>query len=311
MALVNNILTNKNIHRFSHNAMNTIFEIIIELKDRDYAEQAANAAFYEIDKLEEELSRFQPNSEISKINSLKREEKLNLSLDVFECLQIAKNIYDITNGLFDITSGKIIDYWKKNNDNIDLRINSKSIGMHKVNLNKDNFSLTLLSDNLNFDLGGLGKGFAIDKVSELLVDWEIENSIIHSGSTVKAIGNLTDYEGWPITISNPLNISQSIAEIMLVNNSISGSGKQKGTHIINPRTFQPEITRSGAWALTESAAVSDAMSTTFMIMSYMEIAELTNNHNYISGLIIKDNIDLLTTDNIFITENFNKEYLLI
>ncbi len=68
MSLLNNHIENKNIHRFSHQAMATIFEIIIVLDDKDYGEQAAAAVFTEIDRLEDELSRFNPNSDISKIN---------------------------------------------------------------------------------------------------------------------------------------------------------------------------------------------------------------------------------------------------
>ena len=78
MALLNNKIENANIHRFTHTAMATVYEIIIEYDDKEYAEQAVKAAFEEIDRLENELSRFLPNSEISKINNLKPGEKLLL-----------------------------------------------------------------------------------------------------------------------------------------------------------------------------------------------------------------------------------------
>ena len=68
MPSINSQLDNNNLHSFSHKAMATIFELLIVLDDKDYAEQAAAAVFTELDRLEDELSRFQPNSDISKIN---------------------------------------------------------------------------------------------------------------------------------------------------------------------------------------------------------------------------------------------------
>ncbi|MEE9432290.1 MAG: FAD:protein FMN transferase [Melioribacteraceae bacterium] len=308
MTLVNNKFENKNLHRFSHQAMATTFEIVIQFDDKEYAEQAATAAFEEIDRLEEELSRFEPNSEVTRINKLTIGEELQLSADIFECLKSANHIYKITNGLFDITSGQIIDHWKSQKQSTNSLLedfNSRKIGMDKIILDEASHSLNILSDELIIDLGGFGKGYAIDKACELLHDWDIENALLHSGgSTVKVIGKLTGYNGWPISISNPSNPTQTIAEIILTNTSLSGSGKQKGSHIINPKTGKPIIERAGAWAMTKSAAQSDAMSTTFMIMSIEKIHHLCNTHNYISGLVIQNDTKEIVNENIYISSNF-------
>jgi len=182
--------------------------------------------------------------------------------------------------------------------------------MDKLILDETNYSLSVLNNNLIIDLGGLGKGFAIDKVCELLNAWEIENALLHSGgSTVKAIGKLKGYDGWPISISNPINNSQTIAEIILKHSSLSGSGKQKGNHIINPKTSLPITNRAGAWATSNLASISDAMSTTFMIMSIEDITNFCGNHNPIAGLIINNDIE--NKDNIFVSNNFIGTNILI
>ena len=307
MSLLNSQLNNKNIHRFSHNAMATIFEIVIELDDKEYAEQAATAAFDEIDRLEDELSRFRPNSDVARINKLSIGEELKLSSDIFECLKSANDIYNISDRLFDVTAGQIIDCWKTqihNNTNTDESI-PNDIGMNKIVLDETNHSISVLNEDLIIDLGGFGKGYAIDVACELLTEWEIENTLLHSGgSTVKAIGKLDGYEGWPITISNPSNPSQTIAKIVLKDFSLSGSGEQKSTHIINPKTGSPISERAGAWAMCKSAAQSDAMSTTFMIMSVEDIIEFCNVHNFISGMGIKNNVPHLDRDDLFLSDNF-------
>ena len=311
MSQIKNILQNKNIHRFTHKAMATIFEIIIALDDKNYAEQAAAAAFGEIDRLENELSRFHPNSEIAKINSLQIGGHLRLNPDTFDSLKAANHIFNITNGIFDISAGEVIDKFKNKEEweiqnNIDLT--KKDVGMDKIIFDEINYSLSLLSNDLLIDLGGFGKGYAIDKALELFDEWEIGNGLIHSGgSTVKAIGKLDGFEGWPISISNPKNPTQTIAEVLLKNNSLSGSGKEKGTHIINPKTNLPTNTSAGAWAIAKSAATSDAMSTTFMIMKPKEILEFCEINNSIKGLVVvKESINITRSD-LFISKNWNVE----
>ncbi len=303
MSLLNNKFYN-NLHRFSHKAMNTIFEIIIDREDKEYAGQAAAAAFQEIDKLEEELSRFLPNSEVTRINNLKKNQSLKINIDVFELLVISNYIYTITGGIFDITAGKIIEHWKTKNKNVTLNSLNKKVGMDKILLDKKHYTLTVLSNNTALDLGGIGKGFAIDKATDLLKEWEIENAVIHSGSTVKSIGHLENNNGWPVTISNPGNPGQTIAKVLLKDSSLSGSGKQKGTHIINPITSLPVAERAGAWAMAESAAISDAMSTTFMIIPVEQIEQFCKIHNHIAGLIIQNSLQQITDKEIFFTGNF-------
>jgi thiamine biosynthesis lipoprotein len=74
--MITDILNIENLHKYTHYAMATVYEIYIQSEDEDYSEKAAWEAFNEIDRLEEELSRFKPNSEISRINRLKCGEKL-------------------------------------------------------------------------------------------------------------------------------------------------------------------------------------------------------------------------------------------
>ena len=302
MALINNNIEKKNIHRFTHKAMATLYEILIEYDDKSYAEQAAKAAFDEVDRLEEELSRFLPNSEISKINNLESGEQLFLSEDTFECLSQAQRLFDITDGAFDITLGNYKENWGKE----DFQGNDEQIPINqKFKLNEIEHTITVLDENLNIDLGGLGKGYALDKVCELLLEWDIENAFIHGGgSSVKAIGSLSNYQGWPITISNPENIQQVLADILVKEFSISASGMKKGEHIFDPHLGLPVTKRNAAWTIANSAAVSDALSTAFMIMDIDSILELCKRNDDISAMVIENGKPELTKDNLIISDGF-------
>ena len=94
-------------HHFAHEAMATVFEIYITDDDETYARQGAQAAFAEVDRLELEMSRFISNSDISRLNDAVSGETVDLGMDVFECLSRARDMYDKTNGAFDISVGAL------------------------------------------------------------------------------------------------------------------------------------------------------------------------------------------------------------
>ena len=305
MALLNTEYASELLHRFTHKAMATIYELMIESEDKSYAEQVAKAAFDEIDRLEQELSRFIPNSEISLINSLKSGESVVLSEDTVQCLVQTLKLSKITNKTFDITLGRF-----KKGDFVE----SEQIEdiEEKFIIDESNHKISVLINDLEIDLGGFGKGYTLDKVCDMLLEWDIENAIIHGGgSSVKSIGKLSGYDGWPITISNPINSNQTIADLVLNNISISASGIKKGDHIIDPKSAKPISQRSATWVTSESAASSDGFSTAFMIMDIDEIIMLCENEIGIDTIIIEEEKPDLRRTDLIISNNFKYSRLYI
>ncbi|MFA7228757.1 MAG: FAD:protein FMN transferase [Melioribacteraceae bacterium] len=264
----------ENLHKFTHNAMATVFEFFIQSDDPAYSGEAAWAAFREIDRLEDELSRFRPNSEISNINRLKPGEKLVITVDSFECIRQALELNVITASAFDITYSDLIN----------------TPDLPGLILDKDEMSIIRLDERTVLDLGGIGKGFAIDKASEILNEWEIKTALIHGGfSSVKAIGKPAGSDGWPLSISDPIDSLKIILNFQLSNCSISGSGIRKGAHIIDPRTGQPALSKSGAWAFAASAAFAEGLSTAFMILDNERIKKICTEIEGIYGIILDGN----------------------
>lgn len=313
MALLNDKIEQANIHKFSHTAMATVYEIMIEYDDKLYAEQVAKAAFDELDRLENELSRFLPNSEISRINNLNVGQELLLTEDTFECLTQSQRLFELTKGAFDIAIGSYKENWGKQNSFSENLIEEGTYSdIPKFVLNELERTITVLGNNLSIDLGGFGKGYALDKVCDQLLDWEISNAFIHGGgSSVKSIGSLTNISGWPITLSNPNNSNQSIADMIIKDFSLSASGIKKGEHIFDPIHRTPISARKAAWATASSAMVSDALSTAFMIMDKNSILELCRTDIDIGAMIIEDGKQELTLNDLTISEHFKIEKLLI
>jgi len=280
-------------HRFSHEAMATTFEIFILNDNARYAQQAAWAAFDEIDRLEAELSRFIENSDISRISNLAANQSLRIGPDAFECLQLCTQIYDETNGAFDITIGSLMDCWLNEDKTIrapskdELNQAHKRTGLHLIKLDETEHTAELLTDKLQIDLGGIGKGYAVDIMARLLEDWSIDTALIHSGySSVLAVGAPPDTKGWPVTLSNPADSKQTLAHLYLQDRAVSGSGLQKGRHIIDPRTARPVKAKSASWACAPQAATADALSTAFIVMSPDEVKQYCESHSDVLAMIV-------------------------
>jgi thiamine biosynthesis lipoprotein len=271
--------------RFSHEAMATTFEIIVIHEDEHYALQAAVSAFDEVDRLERELSRFIENSDISRINNLPANQPLILGLDAFKCLQISVQMYNETKGAFDVTIGSLLKCWRDENGNPRTPSAKKLdrarllTGSHLLQFDEREHTVRLAASPVQVDLGGIGKGYAVDRVAELLREWSIETVLISGGySSVLALEAPPGIEGWPLTLSDPTDHRRILARPHLRAGALGGSGVQKGGHIISPRTGKPVEGRRAAWSAAPDAATADALSTAFMIMDLDEIRQYCSLH---------------------------------
>lgn len=266
-------------HSFGHEAMATSFEIIIAQEDVDatYASQAAQAVFREIDRLEDELSRFRTTSEISRLNHLSAGESTSVSLAAWDCLNLAKTVFEETQGAFDITIGPLMQLWRLPDGNLRqppadrLALARASIGSDKFELDENTGHVRVLADHMVFDLGAIGKGYALDQAVQILQDWSITRAFLNAGdSTLLALESPPGEPAWTITLA------EGTLEKQLKDQALSGSGFMvQGAHIMNPRTLHPvQIQYQRSYALAPTAALSDALSTAFMVMNKEEIAEL-------------------------------------
>jgi thiamine biosynthesis lipoprotein len=260
-ASLNGNSTMSGIDVFNHHAMATQFQVRIAGEDKIYAAQAAQAAFAVTDTLESLLSRFRANSEISQIVRLAPGESLRLSEPVFACLEIAQRMELATGGAFSVTAAAL----------------KSQPGKPGWSLLRDKFSLRCDTGKLEFDLGAIGKGFALDRMAEILGEWECPAFLLVAGGSSILAGNPPpDAPGW----SCGLGDDHSPHRLSLTNGSLSGSGVAvKGQHILDPRTGAPGSRRTRAWALAETAAESDALSTACMILEEPEIAGVTGRND--------------------------------
>lgn len=287
--------------RFSHEAMATTFEILVVHEDERYARQAAAAAFDEVDRLEDELSRFRENSDITRINNLPAHQPLQIGLDAFECLKLSIRMYAETYGAFDVTVGSLVKCWRNKEGMLrspspeELNLARLRTGANLLQLDEREHTVCLSAGGVHVDLGGIGKGYAVDRVAELLREWGIGTALVSGGySSVLALDAPAGAVGWPLTLSDPADHKRILARPGLQRRALSGSGVQKGGHIISPRTGRPIEGRRAAWASAPDAGTADALSTAFMIMSPDEIEQYCSLHPGTLAMVILQEHDKQT-----------------
>jgi len=276
----------RDVRRFSHEAMATVFEVHGVHADARYAAQAAQAAFDLADRLERELSRFLPNSDIGRVNHLAAGERTRVSPSTMECLVIARHVFDLTGGAFDVSIGT---------------------GLPSLELDPDDFLVRATSSGVRIDLGGIGKGYAVDLMAELLEEWGLGMALVHGGfSSVLALEAPAGRDGWPLTLSDPGAPSRVLARLSVRQTALGASGLRKGDHIVDPRTGEPARGRRAAWVAvprpaavgTEArtdegprraaAAVADALTTAFMLLSPGEIEALCERSPGLEAWILEE-----------------------
>ncbi|MBH54823.1 MAG: hypothetical protein CMI18_10805 [Opitutaceae bacterium] len=258
-------------HSFRHEAMNTWLELSVTNGEAEYVRQAATEAFLEIDRLENILSRFREGSDIDVLNKLASREPVRVTEESWQCLLLALDLELLTEGTFSIAFESLMDAKVEPAGWLEMDEASRTV----------RFSIA----DVTVDLGGIGKGYVLDLVDELLVkDWDLDAFMIHSGtSTVLARGDLPPHVGWPAS----LGADQIPQKLSLKNESLSGSSLAvQDSHILDLKSQSSLETERRTWALASNAAISDALSTTFMLQKAEEIENLCGKRSDLGAFVI-------------------------
>ncbi len=258
-----------------------------------------------VDELEAQMTVYRDDSEISQLNVAARLHPVVVEQRLFDLLCRAKELYEATGGAFDITSGPLSKLWgffrrqgRVPRDE-ELETVLQSIGSIWLEIDKTDRSIHYRQPELEINLGGIGKGYALDRCVELMTDAGVNDFLIHGGqSSVIARGNRLDgntESGWSVGVKHPLRPEQRLAEIFLCDQALSTSGsatqsfRHKGKrfgHILDPRNGKPAEAVQSATVVAKDAATADALSTAFYVMGVEQTREFCEARKDLSALLV-------------------------
>ena len=279
------------------NTFGTIYYIFIEDDKSLNSNEIHSNIKYILNIIDNSASNYKNNSEISVLNKFKDDAFKTVSSNLFNIIHKAKIVGDITNGYFDITLGDIKIskgfYLNKKGSKRNERRNYtyKDIILSDNNLIKKPFP------NMNIDLAGIAKGYAVDLVFNYLMSKNISNFVINIGGEIKTFSKHKDFIN--IAIDDPTNNQQYIEEVSLNNNSIATSGTYIDTvdfegleisHITNPKT-QQNVSNLNLLVsvIHDECAIADGLATGLIAMDPESIINFSNSNGIASMLTVVKN----------------------
>ncbi|MCJ8013282.1 FAD:protein FMN transferase [Paenibacillus sp. KQZ6P-2] len=309
-----------------------IFDTVVNVKL--YGEHAKPQQLEEIKQMLEtinnELSRTLEGSEVYRINQAAGKEAVQVSQDTFDVLQKALDYAVQTGGLYDPTIGPLVSLWNIGNEG--AHVPSKAeldkakglIGYKDVIMNPKECTIKLARPSMALDLGGIGKGYAADRVAAYLKTQQVDSAMINlGGSSIIAMGSKPGGQSWNIGLQDPdQSRGTSLGNVQIINKTIDSSGVyerffvENGVryhHILDPRTGYPS--QSGLKSVTiisDSATDADALSTAVFIMGLDEGMKYIEKQPGIDAFFITDDNQIYQSSGLKNTIHFtNPEYKLI
>ncbi|MGD2123424.1 MAG: FAD:protein FMN transferase [Gemmatimonadota bacterium] len=292
------------LYHFTRPVMGTDAEIYLYAESGEAASELFQAAFAEIEAAEDALSIYSPTSEISRINQNAGVEPVTTDPEVFHLIGLALDCSERTGGAFDITVGPLVEAWGffrgggRSPSPEELSAARANSGWKKVALDEGRRSVRFRVPGVELDLGGLGKGWALDRAARKLKGLGVEAALLGLGqSTYLAIGAPPDTEGWVVSIPDPRSSTEAISTIRLRDRALSTSGNaeryfvldgRRLSHIIDPRTGRPAEGVEQVTVAALNATESDALSTALFVMGPQAARQLHEGDPGFQALMILD-----------------------
>jgi len=238
-------------------AMGTAFSVVVWDEDGGRAESAVAAALDEARRLDEMLSNYRQTSELSQVNRLAAKEPVRVTDELFQLLAACTEYSRASEGTFDITVGPLMKAWGFYGgaghfpDPAEIRGALGHVGYRKVVLDPEARTVRFTEDGAELDPGGIGKGYAVDRMIAILKESGVESALVSAGSSsIYALGAPPNEPGWKVAIRDPRDTTKSAATVTLKDQSISTSGNYERfflaegktwSHIMDPRSGYPAM----------------------------------------------------------------------
>jgi thiamine biosynthesis lipoprotein len=267
--------------------MGTFAHVIVVAKDTNTCQKCIEAAFAAMDRVDALMSDYKTDSEISLINQNAAEYPVQVGESTFEVLQRSVEFSKMTDGAFDITVGPLVDLFRSakeshiapDQEQID-KAKSK-VGYEKLILDSNNRTVKFAVDGMRLDLGGIAKGYGIDKAIKAIQSAGALGAMVDVGGDVRCFGVPSKgKKNWLVGIQDPnLNLDTPngniILKLKIADGAVATSGDyqqfviikgKKYSHIINRRTGTSAEGLSSVTIIADNATDADALATAVSVM---------------------------------------------
>jgi thiamine biosynthesis lipoprotein len=275
---------------FSNTAMGTMVSVFFWAPDEAKARAGADAVFAEMKRLDAVMTTWTETSEVSRINLAAGKKPVPVSEETFAVISRAQDVAKRTNGIFDITVGSFKGLWKFDQDldgtvptPAEIKKRLANVGYKHLVLNAKARTVFINKAGVSITLGGIAKGYAVDRCAALLEKQGFRNFMIQAGGDMYVAGSKGGVP-WVVAIRDPRGPADShFANAPVKDRSFSTSGDyergfvKEGTryhHILDPRTGQPARASRSVTVRAVDAFTADAWSKVLFILGYQESLKL-------------------------------------
>jgi thiamine biosynthesis lipoprotein len=279
--------------------------------DEPLAISAFDEVFHEFARLEDLLSVWRDGSDVLRLNAAAGDHPVPVSRETREVLLLAHEASELTGGKFDITFGALSDLWKFDHDQDNtvpdpaaIRARLPLIDYRAVEVDERAGTAFVTGKGMRVHLGGIGKGYAVDRGVETLRRRGVTDFMIRAGGDMYVAGRHGD-RPWRLAIRDPRGpADRSFATLEISNGTFSTSGDYERTfvtngtryhHIIDPDSGLPARGCRSVTLVTERAVLADALSKGVFILGPKDGMALIERLPGVEGVIVSDDNEVLVS----------------
>jgi thiamine biosynthesis lipoprotein len=272
------------LHRYEASRMSMACEYAIEAygRDADALPRIVDEAFDEVDRIDRLMSHYKANSPLSRVNREAAQHPVAVEPELFDFIVDAMRYHRESDGAFDITVGPLMKAWgffqgdgRVPSEN-ELAAARRHVGGAHVMLNPISKTIGFDESGVELDLGGIAKGYAVDRVVGLLRRQQIAAALISAGgSTIYGLGAPPGADGWQVELQDPIDPRKVAFAIELKDRAFSVAGSSEKafeaggvrySHIMDPRTGRPVQGVLSVAVLASSGTAGDALDNAFFVL---------------------------------------------
>lgn len=293
--------------------MGTRFEFVAVTNNEQLAWEAIDVGIKETQRIEALLSEWQPGSQTSEINRNAGIKPVVVDQELYDLISRCIRISHLTGGAFDISFAAIEKVWhfdgtmKSLPTPQEVAASVSKIGYEKIILDPANHSVLLRDPGMKIGFGAIGKGYAANRARDVMRSMGIPAGVVNAAGDLATWGRQASGESWYVGIADPVEKDRVFSWLTADETAVVTSGNyekyvelegKRYAHIIDPRTGYPVSGLKSVTIVCPNAELADALATAVSVMGAEEGLRLVNQLKGVECLLITDNDELLTSDNL-------------